>query len=139
MNRLHYLICAKTQYDIQSPFMFDLYQNVIAPKLDKTTLESNGIAKGDRFGQLCYKLADHYSATETEHIDALAGADRLLSMFDGELIGVVRDPHHSKASEEAWDRLFKEQVVTLSVDLFDIGLVFTSPKLSKQHILFREF
>ena len=139
MNRLQYLICAKTQYDIQSPFMYDLYQNVIAPKLDKATVEANGIAPNDRFGQLCYKLADHYGATETKPTEALAGTDRLLSAADGSLIGVVRNPHRSKASEEAWNRLFKEQVVTLSVDLFDIGLVFTSPKLSKQHIVFRVF
>lgn len=139
MNRLQYLIRAKTQYDIQSPFMFDLYQNVIAPKMDKTTLKANGIAPNDRFGLLCYKLADHYGATEAEPIEALAAADRLLSAADGALIGVVRNPHRSKDSEEVWDRLFKEQVVTLSVDLFDFGLVFTSPKLSKQHIVFRVF
>ena len=119
--------------------MFDLYQNVIAPKLDKATLEAIGIAPNDRFGQICYKLADHYNATDAEPLDTLKGTDRLLTMADGGLIGVVRNPHRSKDSEEAWDRLFKEQVVTLSVDLFDIGLVFTSPKLSIQHIVFREF
>ena len=139
MNRLQYLICAKTQYDIQSPFMFDLYQNVIAPKMDKATEEANGIAPNDHFGQLCYKLADHYGATETEPCPTLLGADKVLRVADGWLIGIVRNPHRSKDSEEAWDRLFKEQVVTLSVDLFDIGLVFTSPKLSKQHIVFRVF
>lgn len=137
MNRLKYLICAKTQYDIQSPFMFDLYQNVIAPKLDKTTLERCGIASKDLFGQLCYKLTDHYKAIESDNI--LVGCDKTLSLPDGSKVGVVRNPHRSKTSEEAWDRLFKEPFVTLSVDLFDIGLVFTSPKLSKQHIVFRVF
>ena len=139
MNRLQYLICAKTQYDIQSPFMFDLYQNVIAPKLDKTTLEAKGIDRSDRFGQLCYKLADHYGAMTAGVCETLAGTDILLSAADGGLIGVVRSPHRSREAEKAWESIFKEQIVTLSVDLFDIGLVFTSPKLSKQHIVFREF
>ena len=137
MNRLHYLICAKTQYDIQSPFMFDLYQNVIAPKLDGATLSALGIERNDRFGQLCFKLADHYHANAAEPCPTLPGTDKIYIVPDGSMIGVVRAPHRTKDSEEAWGRLFKELDVTLSVDLYDAGLLFTNKKLSKQHLLFR--
>ncbi len=139
MNRLQYLICAKTQYNIQSPFLFDLYQNVLAPKLDSSTLKIYGIAKKDRFAQLHFKLANHYNAKDTPEFSALNGTDVLLATNDGCLIGMMNHPYSSKNSEERWHNLVKEQSVTLSVDLYDIGLVFTSKLLSKQHLLFREF
>ncbi len=135
MNRLQYIIKAKTQYDIQSPFMFDLYEKVLSPRLDSSM---QALVDSDRFEQLLYKLTDHYRAYECKTATTLQGADRVLQCFDNSLIGLVRSPHRSKDSEEAWKRLFKEPDVTLSVDLYDIGLVFTSKRLSKQHILFRE-
>ena len=131
MNRLQYILSAKTQYDIQSPFMYDLYENVLAARLDGATLARTGIGRSDRYGQLRYKLADHYRAT---HV-----GDDVFETADGSRITMVRRPHRSRDAEEAWERLFKEPDVTLSVDLFDAGLAFTSPKLSKQHIVFRVF
>lgn len=139
MNRLHYLLFAKTQYNIQSPFVYDLYENVLAPKLDKATLSRLGIGPRDRIGQLRYKLADHYGAMMADAKTSLDGTDTVLTTSDGSLIGLVIRPHCSRSSEEQWDRLVKEREVTLSVDLYDTGLVFTSKRLSKQYILFREF
>lgn len=138
MNRLEYIVCAKTQYDIQSPFVYDLYEKVLSPKLDQTTLEQLGLSRRDRFGQLCYKLADHYGAKETATSGVLSCADTVFADADG-LIGLVRCPHRNRKSELVWERLFKDHEVTLSVDLFDIGMVFTSKRLSKQHLVFREF
>lgn len=139
MNRLHYFLFAKNQYNIQSPFMYDLYENVLAPKLDRPTLARLGLGRRDRFGQLRYKLADHYGATEISADTMLDGTDIVLATSDDGLIGLVKQPHRSRVSEKQWSRLVKEHEVTLSVDLYDTGLVFTSKRLSKQHILFREF
>ncbi|MBP5190566.1 MAG: hypothetical protein J6031_06585 [Bacteroidales bacterium] len=138
MNRLEYIVRAKTQYDIQSPFVYDLYENVLSPRLDEATLSRLGLSRSDRFGQLCYKLADHYGAESATASGALSSADAVLANADG-LIGLVRSPHRNREREQLWERLFKEHEVTLSVDMFDTGLVFTSKRLSKQHVVFRIF
>lgn len=138
MNRLEYIVCAKTQYNIQSPFVYDLYENVLLPKLDRAALTRLGLSRRDKFGQLCYKIADHYGATATGNSAALRGADTVLATDEG-LIGLVRRPHRDKGSEQEWQKLFKEPDVTLSVDLFDAGLVFTSKHLSRQHFVLRIF
>ena len=138
MNRLEYIVCAKTQYDIQSPFVYDLYENVLLPKLDRAALARLGLSRHDKFGQLRYKIADHYGATAAENSAALRGADTVLATGEG-LIGLVRRPHRDKGSEQEWQKIFKEPDVTLSVDLFDAGLVFTSKRLSRQHFVFRIF
>lgn len=139
MNRLQYILSAKNQYNIQSPFVFDLYENVLSPKVGRTMLAQMGIPRADHFAQLRYKLADHYHATECTSTATLRGTDALLQCHDGSLIGLVRRPHASRNSEQQWEQLFKEPEVTLSVDLFDAGLLFTSKHLAKQHLLFREF
>jgi len=138
MNRLEYIVCAKTQYNIQSPFVYDLYENVLLPKLDRAALTRLGLSRRDKFGQLCYKIADHYGATAAGNSTALRGADTVLDTGEG-LIGLVRRPHRDKGSEQEWQKLFKEPDVTLSVDLFDAGLVFTSKHLSRQHFVLRIF
>ncbi len=139
MNRLKYILRAKNQYNIQSPFVYDLYENVIAPRLDSATLARIGAGRHDRFAQLCFKLADHYDARETDDDKRLASADVRLLCPDGSLIAIVRRPHSSTASEQAWECLFKDPDATLSVDIYDVGLVFTSQRLARQHFLFREF
>lgn len=136
MNRLQFLLTAKTQYNIQSPFLFELYSEVIAPKLDRTTLHRLGINHRDRFWQLHHKLQDHYGISPT----ILTSENQEIinsSHSDRSAIIMFRNPHRNKLSEQQWKKIIKEPCVTLSVDLFYTGLAFTSTKLSKQHILLR--
>ena len=84
---------------------------------------------------MLFKLMDHYGAVYVK--EKKMNVDYELVYNDGAHIGLMVKPHKSIDREKEWARLVKEQIVTLSVDLFDIGLVFTSPKLSKQHWLLR--
>jgi hypothetical protein len=111
--------------------LYDLYENVLAARLDRATMKREGLRRGDRTGLLKYKLADHYRAKEAE--------DNVLVRADGSHIVLVCRPHRNREAEEAWEKLFKEPEVTLSVDLFDVGLLFTDKRLSKQQLVFRVF
>ncbi len=137
MNRLKYFVCAKTQYNIQSPFLYDLYCNVVVPRLDDVLLRQLGLDRHDRYGQLLYKLGDHYNAHRCEPYHGFESADDFLTLDDGSNVALIRSPHCSKEAEKVWNDLVKMDAVTLSIDLFDIGLLFTSKKLSKQHFLLR--
>lgn len=140
MKRLLHYIIAKNQYNIQSPFLYDLYCNVISARMSSSQIEEAGLARSDRFGQLCHKLADHYHALPydkhyfgmTEHLEL-----NIMTMSDGSIICAAEGIHRSKKSEQEWQAIVKEPKVTLSVDLYDYGIVFTSRKLSKQHFLLR--
>ena len=135
MNRLSYILKAKTQYNIQSPFLFDLYSNVIVPRVGKELLKSTGDKTTDKVNRMIFKLMDHYGAKKVEAKQL--NVDHELATSDGDHIGLVVKPHRDKKREKEWATLVKEQIITLSVDLYDMGLVFTSPKLSKQHWLLR--
>lgn len=135
MNRFGFILKAKTQYSIQSPFLFDLYSNVVAPRLDRRFASTHGIDSRDRYAQILFKISDHYRATDISLGEW--SLDDLLRTPDGNCIGLVRQPHSNKIREAEWSHLVADPRVTLSVDLFHTGLIFTSSKLSKQHWLLR--
>lgn len=137
MNRLAFLLHAKNQYNIQSPFLYDLYTHVIDARLDRKRLAILGIDRSDRYGQLRYKLSNHYRARLVPKPESLQGADEVMQLPDGSLAALVRRPHRNSECERKWQVLFKDRAVTLSVDLYDMGILFTSKKLSKQHFLLR--
>lgn len=134
MNRLQYILTAKTQYNIQSPFLFELYNEVLNSRLSRDEKARLGIAAGDKYGELRYMIGDYYGASSLD-VDTW-DVDDLMSSHDG-LIGMVRLPHRDCQSEERWHRLTQKKEVTLSVDLFDIGLIFTCNRLSKENVILR--
>lgn len=134
MNRLQYILTAKTQYNIQSPFLFELYNEVLNSRLSREEKARLGIAAGDKYGELRYMIGDYYGASSLDV--GSWDVDDLMSSHEG-LIGMVRLPHRDRQSEERWHRLTQKKEVTLSVDLFDIGLIFTCNRLSKENVILR--
>ena len=62
MNRLAYILKAKTQYNLHSPFVFDLYNEALLPRVDSKKLKINTLSGQERRNAaLIYKLADHYA------------------------------------------------------------------------------
>ncbi|MBO4606719.1 MAG: hypothetical protein J5682_02335 [Prevotella sp.] len=141
MNRLKYILLAKTQYNIQSPFLYELYSEVLAPRIDRVTRNRLGIGSHDLFAQLCYKLHDHYQTIPVEAgstgTGVLSHCDTVMRMKDDSLMALFNHPHRSPVREETWQKILSHPSVTLTVDLFDIGLVFTASTLSKQNIILR--
>ena len=50
-------------------------------------------------------------------------------------IYVFDDIHWSGEMKQAWQLICAKQVITLSIDLFQLGIVFVDPGLSKQHYI----
>lgn len=126
MNRVEYWIKAKTQYNLHSPFVFDLYNSVLFAR-----------AKGrNRYERLITRLKEYYQLEETKREEGCV----LLSSRGRESIGdvlVVERPHRSKEQEEKWEQLKGQRGYRVSVDLFDIGLLFSNERLHRQAFLLR--
>jgi predicted O-methyltransferase YrrM len=64
--------------------------------------------------------------------------EQVLSKTDEYAVIVLDDIHWSKEMEDAWAYVQNHQAVTLTVDLFYIGLVFfRKEKIAKQHFIVR--
>lgn len=61
-------------------------------------------------------------------IAAKSGNDTLL---------IFHDIHWSSEMEKAWEEIIKHPGVTVTIDLFDMGLVFLRRELSRQHFVIR--
>jgi len=133
MKWIQHWLRARNQYSLQSPFVFELYTRVIAPRLDKATLHQLNISKRDNYGQLRYKLIDYYQLRPLA--STRSNAPEQWAMNDGSKVSLVRSPHKNAESERTWRQYCNADGVTLSVDLFVAGLLFDSPKLSKQHLI----
>jgi predicted O-methyltransferase YrrM len=51
---------------------------------------------------------------------------------DSQSIVVIDDIHSSKEIEQAWDEIYKSNKVTVSIDLFRLGIIFFNEGLPKQ-------
>ena len=54
-----------------------------------------------------------------------------------ESIFIFDDIHWSSGMEKLWERIIKDERVAVSIDLFQIGLVFFRKELSKQHFVIK--
>lgn len=61
----------------------------------------------------------------------------LLNRANNETIFVFDDIHWSKEMTEAWNTICQNKKVTLSIDLFRMGIIFFKKELSKQHLILR--
>lgn len=137
MTRFQYILKAKDGYSIQSPFVYDLYYNVLTARLDKECMRMNHLSGRDIHSQLLYKILDHYNAREIEDTDTWLSTDKTIVMPDGSMIGLLYAPHSDKEREKLWEEIWRNHEVTVSVDIYHTGIIFSSKKLSKQHFLLR--
>lgn len=60
-----------------------------------------------------------------------------MSTYRDSIILVFDDIHWSKGMEKAWEEISLDKRVCLSIDLFELGVVFLGPRLEKEHFVLR--
>lgn len=134
MNWLQYFIGAQTQYNIHSPFVFELYNEVLFARLPKATRSQFTGQEDQRHRELVYKLQHHY------HLKLLA-QDTQQTLLEGDedfgRVVVVNEPHRDAASERYWNELLRDSTYRVSIDIYHNGLLFTNPRLHTQHFMLR--
>lgn len=63
--------------------------------------------------------------------------DKLKSLTHNDSILVFDDIHWSPGMNQAWQYIINDKTVTLSLDVFQFGIVFFKKELSKQHFVLR--
>jgi predicted O-methyltransferase YrrM len=60
-----------------------------------------------------------------------------ISKFSEAIVLVFDDIHWSEGMEKAWEEITMDKRVFLSIDLFELGVVFLGPRLEKEHFVLR--
>ena len=63
--------------------------------------------------------------------------EQCLSKADNETVFIIDDIHWSEGMENAWNKASNHPLVTLSIDLFSMGIIFIKKELTKQHFIIR--
>jgi len=135
MTRLYYWLHAQTQYNLHSPFLFDMYREVLFAPLTPEERRRHAIPRHDRYRELLYKCCNHYhlqpanSQQPTAHSTLLTNSQ--LSIL------LVSHPHATPAAEQQWESLKADPTYQVSLDLYDVALLIRNPRLSRQHFLLR--
>lgn len=76
---------------------------------------------------LAYVDANHRYEPTLRYFEAILAKTHKQSII------VIDDLHWSKGMNEAWQQIVAHPSVSLTLDLFDAGLVFVNPELKKEH------
>lgn len=149
MNRVGFILKAKTQYNLHSPFVFNLYRKVLFARLGRRRRVLLGIE--NRFEETVYKMSNHlrphalFVITHDDKIKRIVGhaAPETKLMAWGQQpitpndILLVPFPHRNRAREEQWKQCCALAEATTTIDLYHTGIVLFDKKLSKQHLVLR--
>lgn len=154
LQKIKYRLKAKNRHGVHSPFVFDFVEKIV-----------NGKFKAESKVTIQKDIADHLSKKQLKILTAIAGyypvsaiifKDHLQELpasekvilyiflnggkmdvtFNTKNIVVILNIHNNKENFRAWEKACGQPEVSLSIDLYDLGLLFFRSDFKvKQHFI----
>ena len=156
MTWIGFILKAQTQYNIHSPFVFELYRNALFARTSQGIVRQLGIRKHRDYYMLLYRLLIYFKPTEVVlsdkdgaaiktieaalpscHINVSANGPSSPTEVCCKDFELLPYPHTNKEQEKTFIEHCEEDGVTASIDMYYAGLIFRNPQLSRQHFLLR--
>lgn len=93
---------------------------------DYSEKEQNVLASEGVLIQVCIPTTMFYCQTLTEE---------LISSFQDYECVIIQNPHQNKVKEEFWNKLCSSKEVSISIDLFQFGILLFDKNQAKQHFV----
>lgn len=134
MNRLTYWLSAQTIYNLQSPYLYKLCGEVLCARISRSTRARLRLPRRHRqYHEEVYKLSNYFAARCTH----VSECECQLALSDGSRIAVIRAPHCNKLAEQRWRQLQQEQPWRVALDMYDVGVLLSNPRLSRQRFVLK--
>ena len=133
MNRFLFNLRARNAHGLHSPFVYELYTQIINPCLRQT-------------GELSTLLVRELSNYQGKSLENIKFNVQIfdLTQFDYEnlnmnfddvlLIENIRKPNNLAR----WNQLIENEKIVFSIELYEMGLLFFNPIAPKQHFVFKK-
>ena len=119
MNRLQHFLRAKTQFNLHSPFVYDLYTEVLFSRCP---------GRGHGFEDVVWRFEHHYGVAAECRTDTA-----LIHTSEADFL--VLDPPHRV--EARWQSLIDDPLYQVTIDIFSVGIAVINPHLSEEHFILR--
>ncbi|MBR1626919.1 MAG: hypothetical protein IJ681_07230 [Bacteroidales bacterium] len=121
---------AKGAFSIHSPFVFELFNNVIKRKKHKKSLKKNALIENLNAYYTDFNILNLSLKVSYKEV-----ADKIKNPFT---ILLFHDIHACKENFDSWKRFINMEENFISIDLFFIGLIINNPYVKqKQHYILR--
>jgi hypothetical protein len=137
-KRINYFFTAQTAHGLHSPFVFQLYSEVLNPHLQKGYNFDELIIDLEKYFQLSTVF---FSNQNEEYSNKLILVDKNnleqffttlnenLIQFPGSII-LIKQPHID--SEKYWKEIIRNPKINFSIDIFDLGILTIDKIAPKQ-------
>lgn len=128
---LKHYIFSNTLHGTHSPFVYSFLENTVyQPNLKGT----------NKYEQLCHRIISSREIGKVIVFDASMSAEELTSKYnmeklqtDNQSIFIFKDIRKTDSIFEAWNSITLDSKNTISIDLFDLGILFFEQKKPKEH------
>lgn len=110
-----YLLTAKDEYQVHSPFVYDFYKKGLKEGKDEVFVQLGLVTR--------------------EEVPVEALLDRYLCEPKEDRYYYVRNIHRSKSEESAWNAICSHPAVVLTLDFYRYGYVFYRKGMEKQNFV----
>ncbi len=133
MNQFLFNLKARNAHGLHSPFVYELYTQIINPCLHQsgelsallTNELSNYKGKSVEKNKFNVQIFD-INQFDTENLN--------MNFEDVLLIENIRKPNNLAR----WNQLIENEKIVFSIELYEMGLLFFNPIAPKQHFVFKK-
>lgn len=133
MNQFLFNLRARNAHGLHSPFVYELYTQVINPCLHQTE-ELSALLKNELSNYQVKSLENVKFNVQIIDINKFDTENLNMNFEDVLLIKDIRKPIHLAR----WRQLIENEKIVFSIELYEIGLLFFNPIAPKQHFVFKK-
>jgi hypothetical protein len=133
MNQFLFNLRARNAHGLHSPFVYELYTQVINPCLHQTE-ELSALLKNELSNYQVKSLENVKFNVQIIDISQFDTENLNMNFEDVLLIKDIRKPIHLAR----WRQLIENEKIVFSIELYEIGLLFFNPIAPKQHFVFKK-
>ena len=133
MNRFLFNLRARNAHGLHSPFVYELYTQIINPCLHQTG-ELSALLKNELSNYQGKSLENVKFNVQIIDLSQLDTENLNMHFEDVLLIKDIRKPIHLAR----WRQLIENEKIKISIELFELGILFFNPIAPKQHFILKK-
>jgi hypothetical protein len=133
MNRFLFNLRARNAHGLHSPFVYELYTQIINPCLHQSG-KLSALLASKLFNYQGKSLENIKFNVQMIDINQFDTKNFNVNFEDVLLIENIRKPNNLAR----WNQLIENEKIVFSIELYELGLLFFNPIAPKQHFVFKK-